>query len=264
MPTLARGDAPDLAYTDTGAPGDDRPVVVLSHGLLMTGEMFAPQVAALTPAYRCVVWDQRGHGATGLVEEPFDFWDSARDLLTLLDHVEVDRAVLVGMSQGGFLSLRAALLAPERVRALVLLDTQAGVEDPAVEPLYRAMAETWAREGADPDVSAYVASLILGQGEHPDWVGRWLAQPPEQVLQPVAALLGREDLTGRLGEIGCPALVVHGVDDAAIPLERARALAAGLPGAGPVVEVPGGHAANLTHPDAVDAALLDFLAGLPA
>src|SRR6202050_918870 len=112
--------------------GGSAPPVILSHGFLMDREMFAPQVQALAPDFRVITWDERGFGETEFDGEPFSYWDSAADCLGLLAHLGVDRAVLGGMSQGGFLSLRAALLAPERVRALVLMDTQAGHEEPPV------------------------------------------------------------------------------------------------------------------------------------
>src|SRR5712691_5538863 len=125
MPT-ATVNGIDVAYADSGGDG---PVIVLSHGYLMDHTMFDPQRAALAPEFRVITWDERGFGGTP-APAPFSYWDSARDALGLLDHLGLDAAVLGGMSQGGFLSLRAALLAPERVRALVLLDTQAGVDDP--------------------------------------------------------------------------------------------------------------------------------------
>ena len=68
----------------------------------------------------------------------------------------------------------------------------------------------------------------------------------------------------RLGEITCPALVVHGTEDTALTMEHAEAMAAALVGCGGVVKVSGAHAANLTNPEPVNAAILDFLAGLPA
>jgi len=77
----------------------------------MDHDMFAPQVDALRDDYRVITWDERGHGQTP-VDGPFDYWDSARDALALLTHLGVEEAVLAGMSQGGFLSLRAALLSP--------------------------------------------------------------------------------------------------------------------------------------------------------
>ena len=139
---LAEINGQRIRFDDTGGDG---PPVVLSHGFLMDREMFAPQVDALAPEFRVITWDERGFGETEFDGEPFTYWDSARDCLGLLDHLGIDQAVLGGMSQGGFLSLRAALLAPERVRALVLIDTQSGVEDPERLPAYRQMQADLAR-----------------------------------------------------------------------------------------------------------------------
>jgi pimeloyl-ACP methyl ester carboxylesterase len=107
----------DLAFQDSGGKG---PVVILSHGFLMDHTMFDAQVAALTPKYRVITWDERGFGGT-LATSEFTFWDSANDVLGLMDHLGIDSAVIGGMSQGGFLSLRVALTAPSRVKALSLL-----------------------------------------------------------------------------------------------------------------------------------------------
>jgi len=104
-------------YEDTGGSG---PPVLWSHGFLMDREMFAPNIEALSPRYRSIAWDQRGFGKTGPASGPFTYWDSARDALALLDHLGIPSAVLVGMSQGGFLSMRAALLEPRKVKALAL------------------------------------------------------------------------------------------------------------------------------------------------
>jgi pimeloyl-ACP methyl ester carboxylesterase len=95
--------------------------------------------------------------------------------LALLDHLSVERAVLAGMSQGGFLSLRAALTAPDRVRALVLIDSQAGLEDPAVAPGYEQMHQAWLEHGPGP-VKEVVASVILSPGRWDGWYARWNEQ----------------------------------------------------------------------------------------
>ena len=133
-----------INYEDSGGDG---PPVILAHGFLMDHEMFAPQVAALSPEFRVITWDERGFGETEFDGRPFTYWDSAADCLGLLDHLGIDRAVVGGMSQGGFLSLRAALPSPERIRALVLIDTQAGVEDPQRLPAYRQMQGPGSRTG---------------------------------------------------------------------------------------------------------------------
>src|ERR1700728_1173765 len=136
-----------IRFDDSGGAG---PPVILSHGFLMDREMFAPQIDALSGEFRVITWDERGFGETEFDGEPFTYWDSAGDCLGLLDHLGIEEAVLGGMSQGGFLSLRAALLAPKRVRALALIDTQAGQEDPALAPAYEQMEEIWLAQGAEP------------------------------------------------------------------------------------------------------------------
>jgi 3-oxoadipate enol-lactonase len=249
-----------IYFEDTG--GDGAPLI-LAHGFLMDHEMFAPQVAALSPSHRVITWDERGFGLTEYDGEPFSYWDSASDCLRLLDHLGIDRAVVGGMSQGGFLSLRVALTAPERVRALILLDTEAGVPAPETIAGEDGMRDMWVSAGPVDQLADAVAALIIGDpGESSKWIAKWRARDKEFIRVPFDCLHAREDITDRLGEIGCPALVVHGTEDAAIPMERAEALAAGLSGAGDVVKVPGAHAANLTNPEPVNAAIVAFLAGL--
>ena len=245
----------NLDYSDTGGDG---PAVVFSHGFLMDHSMFDRQVAALSPDYRVITWDERGHGGTAATG-PFSYWDSAKDVLGLLDHLGLDSAVLAGMSQGGFLSLRAALHAPERVRALVLIDSQAGLEDPANAESYEQLHQIWLDQGPAP-VQEVVSSIILGPGQWDDWYAKWAAADRDQFSLAFHTLNERDDITGRLGEIGCPALVIHGTADAAIPMERAEQVRAGLGGDVSFHVVQDGtHAGNVSHPDEVDAAILNFL-----
>lgn len=244
-----------VSYTDHFGDGT---AVVFSHGYLMDSDMFDPQVKALTPGYRVVTWDQRAHGGTPATG-PFSYWDSARDLLGLMDTLGIERAVLAGMSQGGFVSLRAALLAPERVRAIILIDSQAGLENPEAVPLYEQMEQTWMDHGPAP-VQDAVASIILGHTDHAAWFAKWAAADRDGLRLAFRCLMDRDDITGRLAEVTCPVLIVHGTADAAIPMERAEAVRDGLGGPVTMVSIDGGsHAANLTHPAPVNAALRDFL-----
>ena len=137
MPTAAVNGV-QISYAESGSG----PAVVLSHGYLMDQSMFDAQVVALAPEYRVITWDQRGHGGTP-APGPFTYWDSARDVLALLDHLGIERAVLGGMSQGGFLSQRAAILAPDRVSGLILIDSQAGTEQDESRPAYEQLHQTW-------------------------------------------------------------------------------------------------------------------------
>src|SRR5207237_7805183 len=114
-------------FEDTGGGGVP---LVLAHGFLMDSTMFDPQVAALRDEWRVITWDQRGHGQTVSDAQRFSFWGSAADLAGLLDHLDIRQAVGGGMSEGGFIALRLALKRRDRVEALVLIDSQAGLAPP--------------------------------------------------------------------------------------------------------------------------------------
>lgn len=244
-----------IAYEDSGGKG---PAVILSHGFLMDHTMFDAQVAALKSTHRVVTWDERGFGGTKATGD-FSYWDSARDVLALMDHLGIGAAVVGGMSQGGFISLRVALLAPDRVRALVLLDTQAGTEAPETVEPYNQLHAAWVSAGSAA-VQDVIAGLILGPGEWPEWYAKWAALAPDQFTAAFTCLMHRDDITDRLGEISCPALIVHGTADAAIPMAKAEILRDGIGGPTTLVPVEGGpHAANMTHADEVNRAILRFL-----
>lgn len=247
-------DSAHLYIEDTGGEG---PAVIFSHGIMMDHEMFAPQIKSLRAEFRCISWDERGHGQTDQ-SGSWTYWDSAQDLLAILDQLEIDHAFLVGMSQGGFLSLRAALLAPERVKGLGLIDTQAGPEDPNLKPVYDGMLAAW-QASPNPDLAESVAEIILGPADHEPWVQKWLARPPDWIVEPYKTLVEREDIHDRLAEITSPALVIHGTADSAISMDKAQALCDGLPGCEGLISIEGaGHAANLSHPGVVTEALRDF------
>lgn len=240
--------------------GGTEPAVLFSHGFLMDHEMFEPQVSDLSDEFRCITWDERGFGQTEASAE-FTYWDSADDALALLEHLGIERAFLVGMSQGGFLSMRAALRAPERVLGLGLIDTQAGVEAEESRPLYDAMVQEWTSNGPSDALASAVAGIIMSPGyDHSPWIAKWQASPKDAIERPYRALMTRDDIWPRLPEITAPSIVFHGESDTAIPMELAERLARELPGCEELVKVPGaGHASNLSHPDEVNGPLRAFL-----
>jgi 3-oxoadipate enol-lactonase len=259
---FAQVNGQNLFYQDSGGT---RPAVIFSHGLFMDHEMFAPQVAALSSRYRCIAWDERGHGRTaGDSIAPFSYYDSADDLAALLAHLGIKRAVLAGMSQGGFLSMRCALTHPEIVRALILIDTQAGLEDPSKLDGYHQLMHDWTTNGLSDQVAAIIEGIILGEGwsgaEY--WKNKWRAMKPVNVAGTFATLTTRDDITPRIDAIKVPTLVVHGDADAAIPLSLANLLVKRIAGAQLAVIAGAGHAANLTHPVPTNAAIERFLAGI--
>ncbi|MGZ0229549.1 MAG: alpha/beta fold hydrolase [Acidimicrobiales bacterium] len=247
-----------INYTDSG--GDD-PVIIWSHGFLMNHTMFDPQVQGVA-GWRHVAWDERGFGETPATG-PFSYWDSANDAVALLDHLGVDQAVFAGMSQGGFLSLRAALAHPDRVRALVLIDTESGIDPPELIEGRNAMIDHWTSDAPLGDVGEFVAALILGDPALNEiWIADWESRRATFSIEVSNCLHNREDITDRMSEISCPALVVHGTADAAIAYDNGVALSKAIQGAQLAAIEGGSHAANLTHPAETNAAISGFLATL--
>jgi 3-oxoadipate enol-lactonase len=247
-----------LYYEDSGGPG---PAVLFSHGFLLDHTMWEPQVAALRAKYRCITWDERSHGMSE-VHGPFTHWDSALDALRILDHLGIKQASLVGMSQGGFLTMRAALSAPDRVRSIVLVDTAAGVDPPEVVAGYRDMQRRWVQEGPVGEVAKINAELIFGPGyDYAHWVAKWQAKAPSTHDIAWDTVIERDDILGRLGEIKCPALVINGTHDQAFDMNTARDIHARLGNGKGLVPIEGGwHAPPVTHPGPVTQAIERFLA----
>jgi len=255
-----------LAYQVTGSG----PAVVLVHGFGLDMRMWDEQIRVLAARYQVISYDCRGFGSSG----PFDpavAYSHAGDLLALLDHLGVGRAVLAGLSFGGRVVLQAALAAPDRVRALVLLDavldgvpwdapSQAAM-DHAVE-----MARTrgllagraawlahplFAEAGHQPEVADRLAAMVAGYpGQH------WIGPDPHDREQSAPI--------DRLAELVMPALVLVGERDVPGFREMSAVLARRIPGARYHVVAEAGHMVNMERPTPVNEVLTPFLAELPA
>lgn len=258
MPELER-DGVRLYYEVHGPNGDDaRHTVLLSHGFSSSSHMWAPNLAALTAADRVVTWDLRGHGKS---DSPGDLGQysealAVEDMAALLDTVGAGRAVVGGLSLGGYLSLAFHLAHPERVRALMLFDTGPGYRrDEGREGWNRsalANAEAFETRGLD----ALARRSEVRREIHRDASGLALA---------ARGLLTQHDarVIESLGTIGVPTLVLVGAADAPF-LAAADYMAAHIAGATKVVLEGAGHASNLDQPEAFDRAVTSFLDGVPA
>jgi len=210
------------------------PAVVLGHSFLCSGDMWREQVPALAERYRVLNLDLRGHGRSGPVAGPFTLYDAVGDVLAVLDHLRIDRAVWCGLSIGGMVALRAALAAPDRVRALVLLDSDAGPEAALKKLKYSAMGLVARLVGFSPVRSA-VSRLMFGattRRDQPELVAEWEATADSlhipSVLKVLDALVSRDSLLERLPEIPVPALVMVGDEDRSLPPPHSRRIHAGL------------------------------------
>lgn len=254
---FARAIDADIYYEDSGGTG---PVVLLAHEFFMDRTMFAAQQAALAPEFRVVAWDARGHGRTKDQRLPFTYWTAARDALTVLDAIGVERAIVGGTAQGGFTALRTALVAPERVAALILISTEAHGPTRGQWAATQRFLDEWHDRGSREEAAGRLADWLIGDDDwyRDIWTRRWTGDAHNGLDAAVGCLLGRDSVLDRLGEITCPALIIHATHSG-IADERARTLADGIT-ASTFVEIDGARlAVTMTHPEPVNAAIGRFL-----
>ncbi len=245
-------------YEDTGGSG---PAIVFSHGFLTDHELFSAQASALQDRFRCVLWDQRFHGQSTAEGGAFTIEDATTDLLSLLDLLQIQRAVLVGFSFGGWISTRFALAHPERVLALVLIDSYERMESAEERDGYLGFKELVTRQGFDPEVTGIMLKFLFGGDfDASPWVAKWRFRPPGQWAHVYDAMLTRSDIYGRLREITCPSLVLHSEHNQANPPAVSSALASELGNCEGMVLIEGsGHTAPVERPGQVNDALAGFL-----
>lgn len=245
--------------------GEGPETIVFSHGAFLDHSMWQPVVDALSGEYRCVTWDARGHGLSEC-NGPFDYYDLARDALGLLELAGAESGVFVGMSQGGWLSQRAALTAPDKVRGLVLVGTSLPLMSEDETTGFTQLSQGWLGMGPVGQIADAVYGIQFAPTAYDGsrYRERWLGKPPSawaEVWQTI--LTRRDDITGRVQEITCPVAVVHGTADVAFSLDSARAMADAFPTSRGVTAVEGGpHAVALTHTAEVVEALRGFLKSL--
>jgi|AntAceMinimDraft_12_1070368.scaffolds.fasta_scaffold01937_4 3-oxoadipate enol-lactonase len=258
--TVRNGDA-QLSVMVTGRA--DGPAVLLSNSLGAGLVMWAPQRALLDPHFRVIGYDTRGHGQSSAPAGDYSFADLTGDALAILDHLDVDRADIIGLSLGGMTALGLGLDHPDRVGRMVCACARADAPP--------AFVSSW-----DDRIAAITAGGM--DAIWPGTLDRWLT--PEQVeANPimVAGLADDFNATAVMGYTGCaralqhldyrrrltdmnvPVLYISGADDLGAPPEAMHAMWLATPGS-EYINIPDcAHIANLNRPDAFNRALQKYL-----
>jgi pimeloyl-ACP methyl ester carboxylesterase len=241
------------------------PPVILGHSYLCSGKMWREQVPALAAQFRVINPDLRGHGRSGRVSHPFSLYAAVSDTVAVLDQLGIERAIWCGLSIGGMVALRAALVCPDRVAGLILLDTDAGRETARRKLKYHAMGRGVRILGMRPFLAS-ITRLLFGattRHQNPGLVAEWRAEF-EAVHVPSAlwcleALMRRDSLLERLHEIRVPALVLVGKEDGLLPVALSRRIHNRLRDSTFGVISAAGHLSALERPALVNDAIVSFL-----
>ena len=251
MKQLQRPDGVTLAF-DVHNPQAPGVPLLLTHGFGATSGMWDSNIDALSVDRPVIVWDQRGHGSTDAPDDMNLYSEQigVADMAAILDAAGADRAVIGGMSLGGYLSLAFHLVHPQRVAALVLVDTGPGYRNDEARDKWNAWVERRAQQLERGEMPADMsAELVQAVHEHPEGLPR--------AARGVMAQHDARVITS-LDDITVPTLVIVGADDTDF-LAGADYMHRHIANSRKVVIDDAGHAANMDQPEAFNAAVRELL-----
>jgi len=253
----------EIAFDDIGS---GLPVVFL-HAFPLSRTMWEPQVTALVGECRCIPIDFRGFGDSTACA-PFTVERYADDVAAVLDALQIERAVIAGLSLGGYVAFSFWRRHRERVRALVLADTRAGADTADNVARRKYLIELAHTRGSAAVANAQIAGLVgkTTRDKRPDIydaIHRSIAQASvDAIVGALEAMMARPDSTDTLGTIDVPTMIVAGSEDVATPPRESRAMHAAIPGSRVEILQQAGHLSNIERPAAFNTVVAEFLASL--
>ncbi|WP_318478308.1 alpha/beta fold hydrolase [Photobacterium leiognathi] len=256
-----------LTYLDQGTG----PVLVFGHSYLWDSKMWQPQIEVLSQHYRCIVPELWAHGdADAAPTKTRTLRDYADDVIALLDHLEVDTFSMIGLSVGGMWGAELALKVPQRVNALVLMDTFIGYEPEVLHAKYFAMLNTIIEQKTIPTeiIDAITPLFFRRQAElhTPELVNNfktYLASIKGEDVVAVGQIgkmvFGRRDTFDDIELLTVPTLIMVGMEDSPRPPLEAQLMHDAIDGSEYVLIPDAGHISNLEQPEFVTQQLMAFL-----
>ena len=234
--------------------GEAGPFIILTHGFSATSQMWCGQIDALSKDHRLILWDMRGHGRSDYPDDPSEYNEKAtvEDIAALLDAVGAKKAIVGGLSLGGYMSLAFYSAYPDRVTALLIIDTGPGFKNDEAR-------EAWNKNALRTASKLEIEGLSLlkstsperATSEHRSSCG--LVKAARGMLTQTNA-----NVINSLPEISVPSLVIVGANDAPF-LNAADYMAKRILGAQKMVIPDAGHASNIDQPGIFNRTVLNFL-----
>jgi pimeloyl-ACP methyl ester carboxylesterase len=254
-----------MGFDDIGSG----PVVCLIHGFPLDRRMWRPQVTALVSAgYRVITPDLRGFGDSDAPDGPYSMDLFADDLVALLNSLRIGRAVVGGMSMGGYVLFNLLERFPERITAACFIVTRSEADDEAARDRRLVLARDLLKFGSKVAAEIFDKTLFASGNAQirpelaADVRGWLLEKDPRGLAGGLLAMRERRDYTPLLASLLLPSLVIGAELDQAIPMENSRILAGRLKRHTLCLIPGGGHLANLEQPKAFNNCLIDFLHSL--
>ena len=254
----------NLHYEETGAGSE---TIVFSHSYLVDHTHFHPQMKALGKKYRCIAYDHRGHGKSEVTKGGYDMENLYADAVAFIEELGCTPCHFVGLSTGGFIGLRLGIRRPDLLKSLILMDTSADAESLGKRIQYKAMMLAvrllGTRSVAGQVMKKMFAKKFLKdparKHEAEAWKRMMIDADRLAMIRFGRGIFARRSVYDQIDKIKMPTLVVVGEQDVSTTPERARRIAGKIPGAELAVIPHAGHLCTIEEPEAVTAALENFL-----
>lgn len=246
--------------------GEGEPLLMIQ-GLGYSSRFWFKQTPTLSEHFKLIVFDNRDVGRSEKVEEKYSIGDMAKDTISLLDHLEIEKTHVIGVSMGGLIAQQLTINNPNRVKKLILLDTHPGgpeyleatedlweevtdVEGLSLEEIYRKGIRYAVTDSFFENRKDMVKKLVNMRKERP--------QPP-QAFQRQFSAASQFDVRKKLSEIKRPTLIIHGEEDQIVPLRFGKELKEKIPDSKIRTIENAGHLAFIEKPEAVNESIINFL-----
>jgi Predicted hydrolases or acyltransferases (alpha/beta hydrolase superfamily) len=245
--------------------GEGFPIILL-HAFPLDRSMWHMQTEALISAgFRVILPDLGGFGENNIFSDPNTMENSASEILALLDHLNIERAVIGGLSMGGYVSFNLYRIAPERFESLLLFDTTPTADTPEKREARFDLIKNIEAEGSQTLSKKMLPNLVSEQTkkENPELYAnleeRFRKVNPKAAIAALRGMASRLDHTYLLEKIEVPTLLIFGEEDRVTNLDAAKLLNSRIPSSELQIIPGAGHFSNLEAPETFNRFLLEFL-----
>ncbi|MBX2895119.1 MAG: alpha/beta fold hydrolase [Cyclobacteriaceae bacterium] len=253
----------EISYLEEGA-ANALPIIFI-HGFPFNKWMWSRQLDSMKHLYRCIAYDVRGHGQSQAGEKDFSMDLFGDDLLAFFDALKINKAVVCGLSMGGYIALNAIRKQPDRFAALLLVDTQCGADTPEGREKRMKTIAFIKKNGlqvyADESLkNLFAAGSFQSRQQEVQFIHQTILNTPAEVIcRTLQALADRKESCSYLPKINTPVCVMVGIEDKLTPPDVAQKMADSITGSTLRVIENAGHLTNLEQPIAFNKVLADFL-----
>ena len=241
-----------VSYNDEGENG--APVIIFIHGFPFNKSMWDKQLKALKENYRVIAYDVRGHGNSDAGKGDFSIELFANDLLSFMDELKIDKAMLCGLSMGGYIALNAVEKYPDRFDALILSDTTCIADTPEVKEKRMKAIESIKKSGVEKYAEESIKNLFAPESlstkkEEIAAVREMIVNTSKQSLyKTLQAFYKRKETCSKLHDISVPVLIVVGKEDKITPPEAAQMMHEKIEDSILYIIEHAGHLSNIENP----------------